>query len=124
MHTTHLIRPVLSSTLLHSASHQTLDTRWPDIYTASQANAIFVDPDWKDLETTIMWLRDNPSVAEGIAQRQSVQFVESGILGEAADTCYWRALVRGWSTAAILDEKWKETLEEVRWETFSLMLKR
>jgi len=69
-----------------------------------------------------MWLRSNPVTAEGIANRQRAQFVQSGMLGQAAETCYWRALIRGWSSVAVLDEKWRrEGGEGVRWETFSLM---
>jgi hypothetical protein len=39
----------------------------------------------------------------------------------AAESCYWRALINGWSKVAKTesDEKWDEG-EEIRWETFSL----
>lgn len=69
----------------------------------------------------VKWLRANPAIAEGIARRQRAQFVGSGILGEAAETCYWRALVRGWSSVVVLDGKWSEGAGGVRWETFALM---
>ena len=44
-----------------------------------------------------------------------------GYLSPAAETCYWRALVNGWSKIARTegDERWDEG-EEIRWETFSL----
>jgi hypothetical protein len=44
-----------------------------------------------------------------------------GYLSPAAENCYWRALINGWSQVAKTDsdEKWDEG-EEIRWETFSL----
>lgn len=73
------------------------------------------------LEATVMWLRENPGVAEGIAHRQR-EGVEKGYLSEAAEVCYWRGLIRGWSSVVRLDDpKWKEEGGEgVRWETFAL----
>lgn len=83
---------------------------------------MFVDPDWKDLEATVMWLGGHPKIAEGIAKRQRQMVVERGFLSQAAEVCYWRALIRGWSSVVGLeDEKWrKEGGEGVRFETFSL----
>lgn len=45
----------------------------------------------------------------------------NGYLSEAAEACYWRALVEGWSQVARTegDEKWDKG-EEIRWETFAL----
>lgn len=44
-----------------------------------------------------------------------------GYLSEAAEACYWRALINGWSKVARTEgnEKWDEA-NEIRWETFSL----
>jgi len=68
-----------------------------------------------------MWLRSHRATAEGIARRQRAQFLSSDVLGTAAETCYWRALVRGWNSVAVLDEKWRDGAGVVRWETFSLI---
>jgi len=129
MHTTHFMRPLFSSSLPFSPSHNSpsVNARWPKSYTPSQANIIFVDPEWKDLEQTIQWLRAHPSVAEGIARRQR-EVVLKGYLSEAAEVCYWRSLIRGWNSVARIDEnmwgEWEnegvENGEGVRWETFSL----
>lgn len=132
MHTTHLLRPLFSSTLplptsSHPHSHQSEPSaQWPKSYPPSQANIIFISPDWTDLEATIAWLRANPTVAEGIADRQR-EVVRRGIFSEAAEVCYWRALVSGWADVARIDEKewgsWQdedEGVRGVRWETFSL----
>ena len=83
---------------------------------------VFVDAHWKDLEETIKWLRENDGVAKGIARRQRESFVESGLLSEAAEVCYWRGLISGWkSVAGLRDEKWRdESAEGMRWETFAL----
>ena len=129
MHTTHLMRPLFSSTLPFSPSANSKvgagpNPRWTTSYTPSQANVIFVDPDWADLEQTVLWLRAHPNVAEGIAERQRELVADRGLLSAAAETCYWRSLIRGWSKVAIPDESdWKGVEEGVRWETFSLTAK-
>ncbi|KAF8854787.1 hypothetical protein BDZ45DRAFT_747117 [Acephala macrosclerotiorum] len=132
MHNTHLMRPLFSSSLRLSSSKTSTeahsDARWPKSYKASEANVIFVDPEWKDLERTVMWLRAHPDVAEGIAKRQRRMIAEAGYLSEASEVCYWRSLIRGWSQVVEIDEKvwgnWSgqgvENGEGVRWETFSL----
>jgi hypothetical protein len=51
-----------------------------------------------------MWLRENPKIAKGIAQRQRELMVGSGYLSEAAETCYWRSLIRVWSRTVRTDE--------------------
>ncbi|CZT44505.1 uncharacterized protein RSE6_04679 [Rhynchosporium secalis] len=129
MHTTHLMRPLFSSNLPFSASTNSKtsagpNTRWMESYAPSQANIVFVDPHWADLEQTVMWLRAHPSVAEGIAERQRELVESRGILSAAAETCYWRSLIRGWSEVAIPEASaWKDVGEGVRWETFSLSMR-
>jgi hypothetical protein len=137
MHTTHLLRPLFSSTLPLSTSpyslpftHQPVpNSRWPKSYPPSQANIIFISPDWSDLEATITWLRSNSAIAEGIAEGQR-EVVKRGYLSEASEVCYWRSLVRGWSSVARVDEEeWGSWDDEgrdvrgVRWEEFSLTQK-
>lgn len=125
-----MIRPIWSTDLLGLSedSNPNLNTTqqtttsnelWPKSYSPLQANTIFVKPDWSDLEDTIMYLRDNPDVAERVARNQRESIVERGYLSPAAEVCYWRALVRGWSGVVRGDESW-EGVEGVRWEGFSL----
>lgn len=56
--------------------------------------------------------------------------VKKGYLSEASEVCYWRSLVRGWSSVARVDEEeWGSWDDEgrdvrgVRWEEFSLTQK-
>jgi len=121
MHTTHFMRPVFSSQLLRPKEKLERDERWPLAYPAEEANVVFVDPELDDLEQTVMWLREHQNVAKGIARRQRRE-VERGIFSEAADVCYWRSLVKGWSSVARTDdERWRQDDGEgIRWETFSL----
>lgn len=117
------MRPLHSSSLPlanpYTGSTVTAD-RWAS-YPASEANIVFVSPDWKDLEETIAYLRANPVLARSIARRQRLLVSEMGYLSSAAEACYWRALMRGWASVAKTEgvEGWVEG-EGVRFETFSL----
>ncbi|KAI1353485.1 hypothetical protein F5Y01DRAFT_323114 [Xylaria sp. FL0043] len=93
---------------------------WPTEYDASEANIVFVAPDWSDLEATVAWLEAHPRVAEGIARRQRALFDGGGYFSPAAEMCYWRGLIRGWSEVVRVDEGAFDDLEEVTWEEFSL----
>ncbi|KAI0864351.1 hypothetical protein F4860DRAFT_441229 [Xylaria cubensis] len=96
-------------------------TAWPTSYSASsEANIVFVAPDWSDLEATVAWLEAHPGIASGIARRQRALFEGGGYLSPAAETCYWRGLIRGWSEVVRIDEGAFDDLEEVTWEEFSL----
>jgi hypothetical protein len=101
--------PVLGST----------NTTWPYSYHPSQANVIFVKPDWSDLHQTVKYLEDHPEIARGIAIRQRELMVGKGYLSEAAEVCYWRSLISSWSQMAQWDEQ--EWRGGMRWETFSLL---
>ncbi|APA08906.1 hypothetical protein sscle_04g036760 [Sclerotinia sclerotiorum 1980 UF-70] len=134
LHNTHFMRPIFSSSFF-SAREESPETgydwatRWPKTYGQSEANIIFVEPDWSDLEETIMYLRKNPEIATGIAKRQRDLFTK--YLSPASEACYWRALIRGWSKVAepdYEDDGWAgwdaegpENGEGMRWETFSLL---
>jgi hypothetical protein len=127
------MRPLFSSVLL--STHQSSTPRpppisayplpatqhtWPLSYPPHLANTIFVKPDWSDLEETITYLRQNPDIGMSIATAQRELMVGGGYLSEAADTCYWRALIRGWNrTVAIDGREWEAA--GMRWETFSLL---
>ncbi|KAJ9156555.1 O-glucosyltransferase rumi [Pleurostoma richardsiae] len=94
---------------------------WPVQHPPEEANIVFVAPDWSDLEQTVMWLEAHPKVAAGIASRQREMFVGGGYFSPAAETCYWRALVRGWSKVVRTDgESWQGVGEGMRYEEFSL----
>ncbi|KAF6818487.1 duf821 domain-containing protein [Colletotrichum sojae] len=136
-HTTHLAKPVYSSVLLgrsetHLAGQDavsgdhgeypslSVQKTWPVMVRPEEANMVFVNPDWSDLEATISWLEKHPDVAHGIAQRQRALFVGRGYLSPAAETCYWRALIEGWSHVVRADDDlWEET-EVLSWEEFSV----
>jgi len=115
------MRPIFSSTLLRPQEKSGPNPRWPIEYPASEANVVFVDPDWKDLEATVMWLREHDAVAKSIARRQREMYVGGGYLSEAAETCYWRALLRGWSDVVRPIDEWGlRDGDGMRWETLSL----
>ncbi|KAI0885761.1 uncharacterized protein GGS22DRAFT_134236 [Annulohypoxylon maeteangense] len=135
-HLTHLSKPVFSSSLpgvtrtppSHPQSQKPaaypapwVQAAWPRSHDPERdANIVFVSPDWTDLESTIEWLERHPRVAEGIARRQRELFDGGGYFSGAAETCYWRALIRGWSRVVRVDEREFAGLEEMAWEEFSL----
>ncbi|KAF3907149.1 hypothetical protein ABW21_db0205751 [Orbilia brochopaga] len=128
MHSTHLIKPLYAWTLgfkttkpIGAWGAKRMQKAWPveKGYSYDEANAIFVSPDWSDLEETILWLRQNPKIAKGIARRQKELYVEKGYLSESAEMCYWRELIRGWNKVAIpTGDGWEEM--GLPWETFAL----
>ncbi|KIH88132.1 hypothetical protein SPBR_07049 [Sporothrix brasiliensis 5110] len=106
----------VSNTAKTSSGHKS----WPVSYPAGEANIVFVAPDWSDLKDTVAWLEAHPEVAAGIARNQRDLFVGGGYFSPAAETCYWRALVRGWATVAKIDRKEWIGHEEVSYESFTL----
>ncbi|KAI0974139.1 hypothetical protein F4678DRAFT_400026 [Xylaria arbuscula] len=95
-------------------------TAWPTEHSASEANIVFVAPDWSDLEATVAWLEAHPRTAAGIAGRQRALFEGGGYFSPAGEMCYWRGLIRGWSEIVRVDEGAFDDLEEMTWEEFSL----
>ncbi|KAI1130127.1 hypothetical protein F5Y10DRAFT_136863 [Nemania abortiva] len=93
---------------------------WPTEHDPFSANIVFVAPDWSDLEATVAWLETHPRIAEGIARRQRALFEDGGYFSPAAEMCYWRGLIRGWSEVVRVDEGAFDELEGVTWEEFSL----
>ncbi len=128
-HTTHLVRPVFAADIPELSNKQNpaaiaarerARRAWPVSYRPDEANIVFVAPDWSDLEDVIAWLEDHPKVAQGIASRQRETFVGRGYFSPAAEVCYWRALVSGWSKVASFDEEdWKKK-DQVTYEAFVL----
>ncbi|KAI0137869.1 hypothetical protein F4776DRAFT_654575 [Hypoxylon sp. NC0597] len=136
-HVTHLVKPAFSSSLDGVARTPPGTTSradqlapypapwvreaWPRSYDpGKEANMVFVAPDWSDLEATVGWLERHPRVAEGIARRQRELFDGGGYFSPAAETCYWRAVIRGWSSVVRTEGQGFEDLDEVPWEEFSL----
>ncbi|GKT90964.1 DUF821 domain-containing protein [Colletotrichum tofieldiae] len=133
-HTTHLVKPVYSSALLGQNSETNTDSvttkspsgypslrtreTWPATVGPGEANTVFVNPDWSDLEATINWLEDHAEVARGIARRQRALFFERGYMSPAAEVCYWRALVRGWSQVVRINDTIRENSESTSFEEF------
>lgn len=111
-HTTHLVRPAFSSTILGSgAGFPTAyeRERWPEEYPVAEANMIFVASDWSDLEAIINWLEGHQDVAARIARNQRRTFHEDGYLSPAAEACYWRSLLRVWAgLARPIGEEWEQ----------------
>lgn len=124
-HTTHLIRPLFSSSLPFKSKKkwvpsEKIQKKWPIQYAPEEANIVFVAPDWSDLEDTLAWLEENPNVAEGIARRQRELFVGGGYFSPAAEACYWRALVKGWAKVAVPGGEGWEEMKSIPFEEFSL----
>jgi hypothetical protein len=114
-HTTHLAKPIFSSTLLGTVDSSThpssrVRQRWPVEYSQNEANIVFIAPDWSDLHATVEWLQEHQDVAAGIARRQRQTYHGGGYLSPAAEACYWRALLRGWAEVAQpVGEEWEAT---------------
>ncbi|CAI7653718.1 unnamed protein product [Penicillium crustosum] len=66
------------------------------ISTGPDANYIEVDRDWSDLSRKIDYLIDNPEIAERIANN-AVRTFRDRYLTPAAESCYWRQLIRQYS---------------------------
>lgn len=115
-HATHLVRPVFSYALKGMeggwTASEMVKRAWPESWDVEEANAVFVKPDWSDLEDVIHWLEEHPREAEGIAKRQRETFANGGYFSPAAEMCYWRALIRGWSEVARWDAEEVQALGE------------
>lgn len=60
-----------------------------------------------------------------IEKKEGIERGGGGYLSPAAETCYWRALIRGWSSVVRVDgDEWEGREEErgVSWEEFSMGL--
>lgn len=65
-----------------------------------------VKRDFSDLEEKIEWLLDHPEDAARIA-RNNVKVFRDRYLTPAAETCYWRRLIREWGKNAFEPEFYK-----------------
>ncbi|KAK4159335.1 lactation elevated protein 1 [Cladorrhinum sp. PSN259] len=124
-HLTHLVKPLFSHTLdLKNVKrwepNKLITAAWPTQYAPEEANIVFVSKDWSDLGATVKWLEEHPQIAEGIATRQRELFVGGGYFSPAAETCYWRAMIRGWASVADAKGEGWEDAKGVTFEKFIL----
>ncbi|KAJ5641250.1 hypothetical protein N7490_005250 [Penicillium lividum] len=103
------------------AHHGALVSSGPD------ANYIEVDQHFEDLSTKIDYLIDNPQVAEQIADN-AVRTFRDRYLTPAAESCYWRHLVRQYASVSDFepvlfstDRDGKKSPRGVPFETWLLM---
>jgi len=64
-----------------------------------EQNYIQVKRDFSDLEERVKWFMGHPREAQQVADN-SVATFRSRYLTPAAETCYWRRLLDGWSEVA------------------------
>ncbi|KAF2734847.1 hypothetical protein EJ04DRAFT_512155 [Polyplosphaeria fusca] len=119
------IRPIYAEALMQghakveqSKTRKTLELL-PSVADWRDANAVYVAPDFSNLEIVVEFLQAHPEVAERIARNQRETVVGGGYLSPAAETCYWRALIRGWAGIARASEGWGDVRGE-RFETWIL----
>ncbi len=62
-------------------------------------NYIPVKKDWSDLEEKVTYFLDHPDEAQRIANN-SVATFRSRYTSPAAEACYWRRLIHGWSSVS------------------------
>lgn len=88
----------------------------------SEQNYVQVQRDFSDLESTMEMLLTMPEEAKRIADNNVMTFRERH-LTPAAETCYWRRLIRGWKEVTFEPQFWNPTTEQWRgvpWESFAL----
>jgi hypothetical protein len=135
-HTAHLLRPIFAEDLLaafgeynrkegppfNGAPPRKLSKMKPLLPTVTDwrlANAIYLNYSFSNLEVIVSFLHSHPDVAKHIALNQRRLVVGEGYLSPAAESCYWRALIRGWATVAIKDDNWGDEVGE-RYEDWIL----
>ncbi|KAF2257799.1 hypothetical protein CC78DRAFT_527265 [Lojkania enalia] len=84
----------------------------PTVSDWHDANAIYVKPDFSNLEAVVEFLDSHPEIAQRVARNQRESVVGGGYLSSAAEVCYWRALIRGWASVATIDRSWGIELGE------------
>lgn len=88
----------------------------------SDQNYVQVQRDFSDLESTMNMLLTTPNHAKTIADNSVATFRER-YLTPAAETCYWRRLIRGWKEVTFEPQFWNQSTEQWRgvpWESFAL----
>jgi hypothetical protein len=80
-----------------------------------EQNFVEVGADFGGLEEAMEMLVENDEMAEKIA-KNNVRTFREHYLTPAAETCYWRKLIRGWATVSFEPEFFTKGLDkEVRW---------
>lgn len=94
---------VISHALIwREAHHAALESTGPD------ANYVEVDREFTDLDRKMRYLLDNPEVAERIANN-AVRTLRDRYLTPAAESCYWRELIRQYaSVCAFEPDLWEK----------------
>ncbi|KAL6231256.1 hypothetical protein BDW75DRAFT_48779 [Aspergillus navahoensis] len=82
------------------AHHSAFVSSGPD------ANYVEVGRDWSDLERNVEFLLDNPQTAKRVAEN-SVKTFRDRYLTPAAESCYWRELVRKYGRASGFVPVWE-----------------
>ncbi|KAE8140891.1 glycosyl transferase family 90-domain-containing protein [Aspergillus pseudotamarii] len=90
-----------------------------------QQNFVQVERDWTDLPHKIQELLDDPIKARMIADN-NVNVFRERYLTPAADACYWRALLQGWTTASpeiteTMSDPTNVSNKGIRYESFLLL---
>ncbi|MCJ1307304.1 hypothetical protein MMC25_000950 [Agyrium rufum] len=123
-HNTHLIKPMYASRVLELSAKDKesseLHPAFPVSYSPNEANTVFVQHDWSDLEDVIEWLEGRPEIGESIARNQQRLMVEGGYLTQAADACYWRSLIQAWALRVEVPKNEGYWTSGTRWETWVL----
>ncbi|KAH7073523.1 hypothetical protein BKA63DRAFT_575763 [Paraphoma chrysanthemicola] len=114
-----LIKPIRADDLLQGFGVDVERRRREDesalstVSSYKDANAVYIEPDFSNLGIVVELLDKYPHVANRIARNQRDLVVGGRYLSMGAETCYWRALIRGWSQAAIVDElEWGNEIGE------------
>jgi hypothetical protein len=79
-------------------------------------NFVEVERDFSDLKEKVLKLIENPKEAERIANN-SAEVFHNRYLTPAAQACYWRRLIKAWSTVSFEPEIWEEAVEKPGGET-------
>jgi hypothetical protein len=85
-------------------------------------NFVQVERDFSDLETKIQELMRDPQRAEMIV-KNSLETFRDRYLTPAAQTCYWREMIREWADVSARPDAWvvvggRKKLKGTPWETF------
>jgi hypothetical protein len=84
------------------------------ISSGPEQNFVEVAEDFTGLDEAMEMLIDDDDMAERIAYNNVKMFREH-YLTPAAETCYWRKLIRGWATVSFEPEFYKEVDGEMKW---------
>ena len=77
-------------------------------------NFVEVERDYSDLEQKMQWLMADDTNAERIAEN-NVRTFRDRYLSPAAEACYWRRLIRGWSEVSEPPVPWEGKEGTMEW---------